>query len=434
MPTPRTVHLSAGTRQSKTTVFAIVIGNGLVIYDFTVYSFSAVIIGKLFFPADSSLSSLLMSLLTFGIGFTMRPLGALVIGHIADSKGRKAGLNMSNLLMASGTALIAFMPTYESIGVTASFLIVIARLLQGFAAGGEIGVASAVLMELAPAGKRCYLVSWRSASQAAAALVGALVGACTTSLLTAEQLMAWGWRIPFILGLLIGPIGWLIRRNMIENVQPVVPRPSFRFLLNQHRSPLLLGILLMASPTASIYLMVLYMPTYLTRNLGMSPTMSLLSSCLASAMLFIAAPLFARIADRGAQRKPTQYVTMLVSIGAVYPVFLALTEGVGEGLSLLIIAVYAVVAMGNNGVTTVMIMESFPLHCRGMGMSLVYSLGVTIFGAFSPFFVTWLISVTHSPMAPAWYLLSAMLISLCALKAFPIESQSDSVGPVGQKL
>ncbi|MFS2161319.1 MFS transporter [Pseudomonas sp. Pseusp122] len=409
----------ATIKQSKTTVFAIVIGNGLVIYDFTVYSFSAVIIGKLFFPADNPLSSLLMSLLTFGIGFTMRPLGAMVIGRLADRKGRKAGLNFSNLLMAAGTALIACMPTFESIGITATLLIVVARLLQGFATGGEIGVASAVLMELAPKDKRCYLVSWRSASQAAAALLGALVGAATTSLLTAEQLMTWGWRIPFVFGLLIAPIGWIIRRNMVEAVQPDISRPSLRALLKRHGSPLLLGILLIATPTASIYLMVLYMPTYLIRSLGMSPTMSLLSSCLASAMLFIAAPLFARVADRYPLRKPTQYVTMLASIALVYPVFLALTQGIGEVLSIVIIAGYSVVAMGNNGVTTVMIMESFPLHSRATGMSMVYSLGVTIFGAFSPFFVTWMISVTHNPMAPAWYLLGAMMISLFALAAFP---------------
>lgn len=419
------------TRQSKNVVFAIVIGNGLVIYDFTVYSFSAVIIGRLFFPSDNSLSSLLMSLLTFGIGFTMRPLGALVIGNLADRKGRKAGLNVSNLLMAAGTAMIAFMPTYESMGVTAALLIVGARLLQGFATGGEIGVASAVLMELAPKGKRCYLVSWRSASQAAAALVGALVGAATTSLLTPEQLVAWGWRIPFIVGLLIAPIGWFIRRNMIDTVQPGMQRPSFRVLLKLHRSSLLLGILLIATPTASMYLMVLYMPTYLVRTLGMSPTMSLLSACLSSAMLFIAAPLFARIADRYLARKPIQYVTMLVSIVLLYPVFLVLIQGVGELASILVIAGYSVVVMGNNGVTTVMIMESFPLHHRATGMSMVYSLGVTIFGAFSPFFVTWLIGTTHNPMAPAWYLLGAMVISLFALVTFPTVAKDISQSGLG---
>lgn len=406
------------TQQSKKLVFAVVIGNGLVIYDFTVYSFSAVIIGKLFFPSDNSLSSLLMALLTFGIGFTMRPLGAIVIGNIADRKGRNAGLNVSNLLMAVGTALIAFMPTYESIGITATLLMVVARLLQGFATGGEVGVASAVLMELAPKGRRCYLVSWRSASQAAAALVGALVGAAMT-LLAPEQLMAWGWRVPFILGLLIIPLGWFIRRNMIETVQPITQRQLLRVMLKTYRPQLLLGILLVATPTASIYLMVLYMPTYLVRNLGMSSTISLLSACLSSAMLFIAVPLFARIADRYLPRKPTQYVTMLVSIMLVYPMFLALTQGVGELASLLIITGYSVVAMGNNGVSNVMIMESFPKRYRATGMSIIYSLGVTIFGAFSPFFVTLLIGATHNPMAPAWYLLGAMSISLFALVKFP---------------
>ncbi|MEB0123209.1 MFS transporter [Pseudomonas sp. CCI1.2] len=407
-------------RQSKKVILATVVGNGLVIYDFTVFSFSAGIIGKLFFPSDSSFTSLLIALLTFGIGFAMRPLGAIVIGNLADRKGRKAGLNVSNLLMATGTALIAFMPTHASIGVTATVLLVISRLLQGFATGGEIGVSSVVLMELAPRDQRCYLVSWRSASQAAAALVGAVVGAATTSLLTPEQSLAWGWRIPFVLGLLIAPFGWFIRRNMVE-IAPRGPQsPSLRVLLNSHRHQLLLGILMMAAPTASIYLMVLYMPTYLVRMLGLSPSMSLLSACISSAMLFIAAPLFARLADRLPRRKPTQYVTLILSVLLVYPVFLALTHGVGELVSLLIIGVYSVVAMGNNGVTTVMIMEAFPAHHRATGMSMVYSFGVTIFGAFCPFFVTWLIGITQNSMAPSWYLLGALLVSLFALVKFPV--------------
>jgi MHS family proline/betaine transporter-like MFS transporter len=409
-------------RQSKKVILATVVGNGLVIYDFTVYSFSAVIIGKLFFPSDSSFASLLMALLTFGIGFAMRPLGAIVIGNLADRKGRKAGLNVTNLLMAAGTALIAFVPTHASIGVTATVLLVVARLLQGFATGGEIGVSSVVLMELAARNQRCYLVSWRSASQAAAALLGAVVGAATTSLLTPEQLLAWGWRIPFVLGLLIAPFGWFIRRNMVETARRGIQLPSLRVLLKIHRPQLLLGILMMATPTASIYLMVLYMPTYLVRTLGMSPRMSLLSACFSSAMVFIAAPLFARLADRLPRRKPTQYVTMIVSILLVYPVFIALTHGVGELASLLIIGVYSAVAMGNNGVATVMIMEAFPAHHRATGMSMVYSFGVTIFGAFCPFFVTWLIGITQNPMAPAWYLLGALLVSLFALVKFPARS------------
>ncbi|WP_308584157.1 MFS transporter [uncultured Pseudomonas sp.] len=406
-------------RQPKKVILATVIGNGLVIYDFTVYSFSAVIIGKLFFPSDSAFASLLMALLTFGIGFAMRPLGAILIGNLADRKGRKAGLNVSNLLMATGTALIAFMPTHASIGFTATLLLVLSRLLQGFATGGEIGVSSVVLMELAPRDQRCYLVSWRSASQAAAVLVGAVVGAATTALLTPEQLLAWGWRIPFVLGLLIAPFGWFIRRNMVETPRRGPHSPSLRVLLNGHRPPLLLGILMMAAPTASIYLMVLYMPTYLVRTLGLSPSISLLSACISSAMLFIAAPLFARLADRLPRRKPTQYVTMILSILLVYPVFLALTQGVGELTSLLIIGVYSAVAMGNNGVSTVMIMEAFPAHHRATGMSVVYSFGVTIFGAFCPFLVTWLIGVTQNPMAPSWYLLGALVVSLFALVRFP---------------
>jgi MFS family permease len=180
-----------------------------------------------------------------------------------------------------------------------------------------------------------------------------------------------------------------------------------------------MGLLLMAAPTASIYLMVLYMPTYLVRTLGMSPTLSLLCACLSSFMVFIAAPLFARVADKYPSRKPTQMITMLASIALVYPVFLALTQGVGELASLLIIGAFSALVMGNNGATTVMMMEAFPRHHRATGMSMIYSCGVTAFGAFCPFIVTWLIGVTHNPMAPAWYLLGALALSLLALVLFP---------------
>ncbi|WP_343216077.1 MFS transporter [Collimonas antrihumi] len=404
--------------QSKRVIWGAVIGNGLTTYDFTVYSFSAVIIGKLFFPSDSTFSSLLLSLLTFGAGFAMRPVGALIIGNLADSKGRKAGLTVSIALMTLSTGIIAFVPPYSSMGALSTLLIILARLTQGFAAGGEIGVSSTVLMELAPRDRRCYLVSWHAASQAAAALLGALIGAGTT-MLTPAALHQWGWRIPFMVGMLIGPVGWYIRRHMAEAPMKGRGRSSLKTMLARHRVALCFGILSMSAPTACIYLMVYYMPTYLVRSLHMPHTISLLSACLSSALLFAGTPLLAKVADRQRLRKPTQYVTLISSIVLVYPVFLLLTYGVGEMLSLLIIGAYTALALCNNAATRVMLMEAFPLHHRATGMATIYSIGTVIFGSFCPFIVTWLIGVTGNPMAPAWYLLAALCVSLFALLLFP---------------
>jgi MHS family proline/betaine transporter-like MFS transporter len=400
-------------------IAATAIGNGLIMYDFTVYIFSAAIIGRHFFPSASPLASLLMSFATFGAGFVMRPLGAMIIGNLADRKGRKAALTFSIALMVLGTGIIALTPAYASIGVSATLLIVAARLMQGLAAGGEVGTASAAIMELSSAGHRCYLVSWRAASQGAAALAGALVGAITTAALMPEAMQDWGWRIPFLLGLLIGPVGWYIHRHMVELPLIERPRTSLKSMFAQHGRTLWFGILLMAAPTASIYIAVFYMPTYLVATLHLPPAFSLLSSCFAGAVIFICNPLLARVADRQSNRKPIQYATFVASIVLVYPAFLALTHGVGEIASLLIIAGYAAVALSNAGASSVMMLEAFSHHHRATGMSIMYSFGVTIFGGFSPFIVTWLIGATGNPMAPAWYLLAALCISLFALTRFP---------------
>jgi MFS family permease len=416
MPTTDTARLAKQTRSS---IVAIAIGNGLIMYDFTVYSFFAVIIGKQFFPLSSPLVSLLMSFATFGAGFVMRPLGAMIIGNLADHKGRKAGLTFSITLMTLGTGIIVFTPPYATIGVAATLLIVCARFMQGLAAGGEVGAASAVLLEMASKDRRCYLVSWRPASQGAAALAGALVGALTTAALTPATLQDWGWRIPFMLGMLIGPVGWYIRQRMVETPPEKRQRPSLTSVFAQHPRALLFGILLMAAPSSSMYITVFYMPTYLVTTLHMSPTISLLTACLSGAVIFCGNPLVARIADRQQRRKPIQYLTLTGSIVLVYPLFLALTHNAGELASLLIIGGFAAVALTGGGASSTMMLEAFPRHHRAAGMSMIYSFGVTVFGGFSPFIVTWLIAQTGNPMAPAWYLLAALCISLFALSRFP---------------
>lgn len=400
-------------------IAAIVIGNGFIAYDFTVYSLSAVMIGKLFFPSSSPVSSLLLSLATFGAGFVMRPIGGIMIGHISDSFSRKVGISISLALMTISTWMIACMPTYASIGSVATMLIVVVRLIQGLAAGGEIGPASTLLMESVAYERRCFIVSWRGASQGVAALVAALIGAGTTALLSAAAMQAWGWRIPFVLGGLIGPVGWYLRRHM-----PAAPEQSGRkfmpgHLFAEHARSLVYGILMMAAPSASFYVTVFYMPSYLVQTLHWPATISLVTACLSGFVILVVTPLVAGVADRHASRKTLQYLTLSVSLLTTYPVFWALTHGIGQVAALAIIAVYVAFSLNNAGASSVLMLEAFPRHRRAAGLSVIYSVGVAIFGGFSPFLVTWLIHVTGDAMMPAWYLMVAIGITLYALNRFP---------------
>ena len=406
-------------------IVATVIGNGLVAYDFTVYSFSAIIIGKLFFPASSPSASLLLSLATFGAGFIMRPLGAMIIGHVADSRGRKAGITLSLALMTIGTWLIAFLPTYASIGVASTVLMVVARLMQGLAAGGEIGPASAMLMELVERNRRCYMVSWRGASQGIAACVAALIGAITAAALRPSSVADWGWRIPFILGGLVGPVGWYLRSRMTASRVDERHRTSLSRMFAQHPRQLVYGALSMAAPTVSIYITVFYMPTYMITTLHRAPAISLLTACLSGLVIAAATPLLARIADRQVDRKPIQYVTLAGCFVLTYPVFFVLTHWTGSITSLTIILAYVAIALSNAGASSVMMLEAFPRRHRAAGTSIIYALGVTIFGGSAPLIVAWLVHRTHDPMIPAWYLLAAIAISLFALRRFPAVCSSE---------
>ena len=400
-------------------IAAIVIGNGFITYDFTIYSLSAAMIGKLFFPSSSPVSSLLLSLATFGAGFVMRPLGAIAIGHISDSRSRKAGIGVALTLMTISTWMIACMPTYASIGPAATILIVVARLMQGLAAGGEIGPASTLLMESVGYERRCFIVSWRGASQGMAALVAALIAASTTALLSPMTMQGWGWRIPFALGGLIGPVGWYLRRRLPAGSDQ--PRRKFMpgQLFAEHGRPLVYGILMMAAPSASFYVTVFYMPSYLVQSLHWPAAISLVTACLSGLVILVVTPLVASVADRHASRKTLQYLTLVASLLATYPVFWALTHGVGHVAALGIIAVYVALSLNNAGASSVLMLEALPRHRRAAGLSLTYSVGVVIFGGFSPFLVTWLIHVTGDVMMPAWYLIAATVITLFALNRFP---------------
>lgn len=425
-------HLTSGSiRPQRTAVgsrkatVACALGNALEMYDFTIYSFFAVVIAKNFFPAASPIASLLMSLTAFGVGFLMRPVGAMVIGRYADRKGRKAALTLTIFLMTLGTALIAFAPTFQQAGVIGTVLLVIGRLTQGFSAGGEIGTASVLMMESAATTNRCSSVSWQAASQGYAALVGAGIGLLLSNVLSTPDLESWGWRIPFVIGLLIGPVGWYIRRCLPETLEQEAPtptpstrhKPHWREVIDLRNTLLATG--LMASATIGMYLFIFYMPSYLVTTLHYPQRSALAIACVAAACLAIITPIAGRFADRHGLRKKLLVWTVALPVIAAWPALWLLSQTTDLYVAMLIVALLVLPGCVGSGAFFAMIMEAFAKPHRALGTSVSYSFGVTLFGGFSPLIATWLTSTLENPVAPAFYLLAGGVISLICLKLLP---------------
>lgn len=410
---------SRPARGSRKATVACALGNALEMYDFTIYSFFAVVIARNFFPAQSETASLLMSLTTFGVGFLMRPVGAVIIGRFADRHGRKAALSLTIGLMTLGTAMIAFAPTFHQIGLAGTLILVLGRLAQGFSAGGEIGTASVFLMESSSTANRCRNVSWQPASQGYAALVGAGIGLLLTSVLSAEDLDSWGWRIPFILGLLIGPVGWYIRRCLPETHEaaPISQRGNWRDHFDMRHTLLAIG--LMASTTIGMYLFIFYMPAYLTTTLGYPARSALAIACIASACLAVITPLAGRFADRHVLRKKLLAWTITLPVVLAWPALYLLSLSTDLLLALFVVALLVLPSCIGSGAFFAMIMEAFPKEHRALGTAVSYSFGVTLFGGFSPLIATWLTGALDNPQAPALYLLAGGAISLACLALFP---------------
>ncbi len=404
-------------RQSQFRLIAACsIGNALEMYDFTVYSFFALLIGRLFFPSDNPYGSLLLAVATFGIGFVMRPLGGVVIGSYADRRGRKAAMTLTIALMVGGTLCIALAPTYAQAGVAGSLVLLAGRLLQGFSLGGEIGASTSMLMESGPVSRRGFRVSWQLGSQGISALLGALTGATLYATLAPATLESWGWRLPFLGGLLIAPVGLYIRSKLDETheAEPDAPSP-LGTLMREHGDKVVKGILAVTAGTVGMYLVVFFMPTYMIRVLKMPPSLSLLSGCATGITMLIASLVSGRLADRLSRRKPLVMGALVFNLLAVVPAFWLMTRFPSVPLVLLLSVILT--AASNLGSTPMLLvlMEMLPTSVRASGLSVIYSVGVTVFGGSSQFIVTWLIAKTGNPLAPALYMLVCGVVTLLAV-------------------
>jgi len=415
--------LGLASRREKTKfIMAAGIGNFLEIFDFTVYSFFAVVIGQVFFKADDPMVSLMISVSVFGVGFLMRPLGSIMIGSYADRYGRKSAMLVTIALMALGSAMIAFAPPYSAIGWLAPLLIVVGRLLQGFSAGGEIGAATTLLMESAPHQERGFFVSWQFIGQGLSSMCGALFGAVLTYSLTAEQLMAWGWRVPFVFSLLIIPVGLYIRAHIKETYAGETPaahkktRHPLAQIFNSHFMQFARAVLMVMPVTLLVYIMVFYMPSYLKQVSPVAPSLAYAISAMISVILIVFAFVGGFICDRIAKRKQFAIMIILASLAFAYLVF----TGV-ENIVFFVLALMVCVALLGMLMTTqaLLIMEAFPRSVRATAMSVSYSVGVTVFGGTAQIIITKLMSVSGgNPMAPFWYIGPMLLLSVFAYAFF----------------
>ncbi|WP_043417830.1 MFS transporter [Cupriavidus basilensis] len=400
------------------TVFRVVSGNFLEMYDFMVYGFYAAAIAKTFFPSGNEFASLMLSLATFGAGFLMRPLGAIILGAYIDHHGRRKGLIMTLVLMALGTLLIACVPGYASIGVAAPLLVLAGRLLQGFSAGVELGGVSVYLAEIAKPGKKGFYVAWQSASQQVAVIFAGLLGVVLHAKLSPEEMGEWGWRIPFLIGCLIVPFLFLIRRSLeeTEEFKTRKHRPSineiYRSMLENWRI-IVAGCMMVVMTTVSFYMITAYTPTFGKTVLKLDDVDNLIVTMCVGLSNFIWLPLMGALSDR-VGRKPLLVIFTILTLLTAYPAVSWLVAEPSFGRLLMVELWLSFLYGSYNGAMVVTLTEVMPPAVRTAGFSLAYSLATALFGGFTPAIATYLIHSTGNKAAPGLWLMFAAACGLIA--------------------
>jgi MFS transporter, MHS family, citrate/tricarballylate:H+ symporter len=401
--------ITATERKSKIwSVVRVSSGNFLEMYDFMVFGYYAAAIGKAFFPSSSPFASLMLSLMTFGAGFLMRPVGALVLGTYTDRHGRRAGLLLTLGLMSVGIFSIACMPGYATIGLLAPLSVVVGRLLQGFSAGMELGGVSVYLSEIATPGHKGFYVSWQSGSQQIAVMFAASTGVVLNGILPPEKMERWGWRLPLLIGCLIVPFLFKLRKSLVETDEFVArkSRPStaeiLRSLSNNWRI-VLVGTFMVTMTTVSFYMITAYTPTFGNSVLHLESKGSLIVTfCVGASNLFWL-PVMGALSDRIGRRPLLLGCTVLLVLTA-YPAMLWLVHE-PSFTRLLAVELWLSFIYGSyNGAMVVFLTEIMPVDVRTSGFALAYSLATAIFGGFTPALCTYLIHVSGNRAVPGLWL------------------------------
>ncbi|WP_296404374.1 MFS transporter [Psychrobacter sp.] len=420
---------------SKKIVTAAVIGSALEFYDFVLYAFFAVYIGKAFFPSDDPFISLLLSLAVFGIGFITRPLGSIVLGIVADRKGRKIALLLTILFITVGTIGLALTPSYASIGIAAPIIVLTCRLLQGFGLGGEVGPSSAFLIESAPSHKRGLFGSWQLACQGFAAIMAGAFGIILILSLSTEDMFAWGWRIPFFLTLLLIPIALYLRNNMVETLHEHTVASSDNTVHSSANKAdsiktkksyvpavvktgdfwrkIFIAFWAIAGITVPLYISI-YMNTYATTTLKLSPAISMSATLVSGIAILMFSVLGGWLSDKFG-RKNLMLWPRIVLVLISYPFFNYLVNHIG--LSSLMVTTFVLTGFTalSGGACLVTVPELFDRKIRATGLSVAYAGVAVIFGSTTQPVIAWLIQSTGNPVSPAWYMMFIVLLSIVAV-------------------
>jgi MHS family proline/betaine transporter-like MFS transporter len=413
-----TIH---GAGAATRLIVAASVGNALEFYEILVYGYFAVIVAKVFFPAADEAVSILVTLGSFGVSFLARPVGAIFLGAYGDRKGRKRALTLSILLMTIGTALMTIMPSYGAVGVLAPILVIGARLLQGFSVGGEFASSTAFLVEHRP-DRAGFFASWQWASQGLAALVATGFGVLLTTTMSADDLQSWGWRLPFALGLLIGPIGYYIRSKLPESPEFLAAgeaQAPLRELFVDQWGRLLLTIGAVAASTSSQYVL-LYMPTYAIRELHLPQSVGFIAAMAAAALQTVVVPFVGLWVDKIGQVR-IMIAAAVLFIVTSYPAFMLVagqfTGHASLGVLMAVVCWFGFLKSLFSGALPSLMAKIFPVATRVSGMSLSYNIGVPLFGGFAPLAAQALVDLTGSKLAPSYYMIGTALVSLVALIA-----------------
>jgi MHS family proline/betaine transporter-like MFS transporter len=408
------------TRHTLSSTTAGVIGNVMEWYDFALFGYFAPIIASHFFPDADPLTSLLQTYGVFAAGFLMRPLGAVIFGYIGDRFGRSRALILSVIMMGGPTFCLGLLPTYDQIGLWAPGLLVVIRLVQGLSVGGEFSSSVTYMVETAPTGRRGYAGSWANFGSLSGTLLGSGTAAAFATILSTASLETWGWRVPFLLGILLAGFAFYMRRNLPdtqlfkEHEKNHVDDNPLHEALTRNLKQTVLAVLFASGYGVFFYIPLVYLPSYADAVTNVSLALALRINTLGTALMLPLIPLIAIVSDRWVRRKYLLIGAFSAMAVAAYPVFTALARG-RSGALLAGQLLFAVLVAFSVAIAPTMFVEMFPTEDRLTGYSLAFNIGLGLVGGTAPMIATWLIETTGMPAAPGMYLAGLSLLSVVAL-------------------